>query len=99
MTAPLAAKPDDPDAMNDKRALEDTKLASNVREATIEECASIAKAHKGAAQRARKAKGKTLHLGVDGYDEIVAEERGEDIASEIIERSIRALSTTGKPKP
>lgn len=72
--------------------------ASGAREATIRECAAIAKAHKGAAQRARKTRGKSLHLGVDGYDEIVSEERGEDIASEIIEREILALST-GAPKP
>lgn len=35
----LAANPPDPDSMNDKRALQDMKPASNVREATIRECA------------------------------------------------------------
>lgn len=35
----LAANPPDIDSMNDKRAKEDKKLASNVREATIRECA------------------------------------------------------------
>lgn len=64
-----------------------------VRQATIRECAAIAKAHKGAAARARREKGKSLHLGVDGYDEIVSEERGEDIAAEIIERAILALAS------
>lgn len=59
--------------------------------AIIEECAKVAMAHKGAAQKARRAK-KNLHMGSDDYAEVVSEERGEDIASEIIAREIRALA-------
>ncbi len=54
-----------------------------------ERCAKIAEAHKGAAARKRLSRGQKLHMAVDGYEEIVAEERGEDIAAEIIAREIR----------
>lgn len=70
-----------------------------VREATIEECAAIAKAHKGSYRK--KSNYKQFYKGASSEArlEIQAEERGEDIASEVIERTIRALSTTGEPKP
>lgn len=69
-----------------------TKLKSQLEEArakAIEECASIAKAHKGSAPKRRLVRLGTLPQ--EAQNEIVAEERGEDIASEIIEKSIRAL--------
>lgn len=46
----LATKPAeefDPDAMNERRAAEDARLAANVREATIEECAKVSENHTG----------------------------------------------------
>ena len=55
-----------------------------------EDCAAVAKAHKGLAAKRRKAKGLRLS-DCDNWEEIEAEERGEDIAAEMIERAIRAL--------
>lgn len=61
----------------------------------IEACAKIAEAHKGAGQRARVAKG--LKLSMFQSEESLAairdEERGEDIASEIIAAEIRKLKS------
>jgi hypothetical protein len=57
-------------------------------------CAEIAEAHKGEAERQRRNK-TARSFSPEALDEIWAEERGEDIASEIIARSIRALL----PKP
>lgn len=75
-----AAKPDeDPDAMNERRAAEDTTLASNVREATIEECAKLVEEMDFPAPRKNHRYQHDVKYG------IVA--------------AIRALSTTGKPKP
>ena len=48
-----------------------------------ERCAAIAKAHKGSAAKRRKAK--ELRLSdCDNWEEIEAEERGEDIAAEMM---------------
>lgn len=64
-------------------------LVAAVR-AENEGCAEIADMQRTAAQRDREAKKIPLYLQTDGYEEIVAEERGERIASEIIAQSIRA---------
>lgn len=37
----LAAKPSGPDSANERRVQDDARLASNVREATIQECAKV----------------------------------------------------------
>jgi hypothetical protein len=62
---------------------------ANAVAAERERCAKIAEAHKGAAERDRKAKGIRLHMGTPGYEEIVGEQRGEDIAAEMIAAAIR----------
>lgn len=61
---------------------------------TVERCAQVAKAHKGSAKKKRGLLGERYN-SAGAMDEIYAEERGEDIAAEIIEREIRAL--TGQP--
>ena len=53
----------------------------------LEAAANIAEAHKGSAQRGRKRAG--LSMDTPFRDEIIAEERGEDIAAEVIAREIR----------
>lgn len=60
-----------------------------IREDERERCAKIAEAHKGSAARKRREAGRTLHLGSEYYAEIVSEERGEDIAAEMIAAAIR----------
>ena len=50
-----------------------------------ERCASLALAHKGSARKAREKKGHSWS------EEIGAEERGEDIASEMIAAAIRNM--------
>lgn len=63
------------------------QFAAVEQEATSKErerCAGIAKAHKGSAARKRRLRGDI------GDDHIYAEERGEDIAAEMIEAAIRA---------
>ena len=55
-----------------------------------ERCAKIAADHKGAATKRRLARGMKLgSLPHHAQDEIVAEERGEDIAAEMIATAIR----------
>ena len=55
----------------------------------------VADGHKGSAQRKRLARGLRLaNLPDHAQAEVVAEERGEDIASEVIAREIRALQPT-----
>lgn len=75
----------------------ETTPANGMREETTEQivarvqeaCAQVADRHKGSAKKRRGLK--SFHLGSEDYAEIVAEERGEDIAAEIIGRAIRAL--------
>lgn len=58
-----------------------------------ERCANIAEAHKGSAARRRLERGQKLsHFGLDNSEEIRAEERGEDIAAEMIARAICAIA-------
>jgi hypothetical protein len=62
----------------------------------LREAAQVAKAHKGAAKR-KRAENMGLRNSMrfasdEARAEIFAEERGEDIAAEIIEREIRALA-------
>lgn len=60
--------------------------------AARERAARVASDHKGAAQRKRHARGQRLASLPDyAQAEVEAEERGEDIASEVIAREIRAL--------
>jgi 2-oxo-4-hydroxy-4-carboxy--5-ureidoimidazoline (OHCU) decarboxylase len=61
----------------------------------LEEAARVADAHKGAAERQRKERGIRLSkLPAHEQEAITAEERGEDIASEMISAAIRALKGT-----
>lgn len=82
----LAATPADPDAMNEKRAAEDAKLASNVREATIEECAKAVEV---------RIKGTDGLPGGNDWGHY-APYNCEVLACAA---AIRALSTPGAPKP
>ena len=62
-----------------------------------EMAARQAEKHKGAATQQRLDRGQRLSfLPSDAQDEIQAEERGEDIAAEIIARRIRALQPTNE---
>lgn len=55
-----------------------------------ERCAKIAESHKGSAARKRRSSGQKLSsFGLDSADEILCEERGEDIAAEMIAAAIR----------
>lgn len=69
------------------------RVAKLDREAIIRECAAIAKAHKSSYRK--KPNYKQFYKGAsdEARLEIQAEERGEDIASEIIERTILALTS------
>ena len=61
------------------------------RIAGLSEAENIAKAQKGKATERRHESGLMLHtLAVEDQNEILAEERGEDIAAEIIAAAIRA---------
>ena len=68
----------------------------------LREAAHVAKAHKGAAKRKRAEnqglKNSMRFASDEAKAEIWAEERGEDIAAEIIERSILALANQ-EPTP
>lgn len=81
----LAAKPADPDTMNEKRALEDAKLASNVREACVK-CVPT-NWHD------------PLLTGPDAPRNLLFGNRDVEQLLRGIQDRIRALSTTGKPKP
>lgn len=60
-------------------------------EAEREACAKVAESHKGSAAKRRLSRGlKLSHVHPDAQMEIVAEERGEDIAARIIAQAIRA---------
>lgn len=64
------------------------------RRLALEEAAKVAEAHKGSAAKDR---GKKRYIREpDAYHEIHAEERGEDMASEMIARKIRALASAGE---
>lgn len=68
-----------------------------LREAAIEECAKIAEAHIGSASKQRLARGLRLStMSPDAIAEVQAEERGEDIAAELIAKRIRAALHPGK---
>jgi hypothetical protein len=63
------------------------------RASAIEAAAKVAAAHKGRAAKDRHAKDRRKPARpLEGIDEILAEERGEDIAAEIIASKIRTLS-------
>lgn len=71
------------------------RLVVHAFEAAVKEererCAKIADAHKGSAAKKRREKfGKLSSFGLDNGAEIETEERGEDIAAEMIARAIRA---------
>lgn len=68
---------------------------AETRRAAMEDAAKIADAHQDAAQRLRRAKfPKALKYASEELQtEIVAEERGEKIAAEIIARNIRAAAS------
>jgi regulator of replication initiation timing len=69
----------------------DRLRAENAR--LIERCAKIAETHKGSAASRRRLKGQQFKfMSEEVVSEIQAEERGEDIASEMIARKIRALA-------
>jgi hypothetical protein len=71
-----------------------------IRAAALEEAAKVAAAHKGSAARKRLARGQRLSsFDDDAAMTIATEERGEGIAAEIIERSIRALIPAAPPAP
>ena len=70
------------------------------RAEALEEAAKVAKDHNGAAKR-KRAENMVLRSSMrfasdEARAEIFAEERGEDIAAEIIEREIRALANQPK---
>lgn len=67
----------------------DSAIIARVKAATIERCAQVAKAHKGSAEKRRRANGRKYDE--ESLVEIRAEERGEDIAAEMIAAEIRAL--------
>lgn len=73
----------------------ETRIARLIRDTVLTEqqrCAAVADKHKGSAAAKRRAKGKQFKfLPTDAVPEIEAEERGEDIASEMIARAIRDL--------
>ena len=68
-----------------------------IRPAVLQQAAEVAKAHKGSAAKKRIARGQRLSM-VDeaAWPEITAEERGEDIAAEMIEAAILALAEPEK---
>lgn len=62
------------------------------RLAGLKEAAAVAKAHKGSAAKKRRERGiKLSSMEEWQQQEVIAEERGEDIAADIITRAIRAL--------
>ena len=62
------------------------------RNAALEQAAELADRHSGEAGRIRLSKGFAFkRMSRDAQEEISAEERGEDIAAEIIAAAIRAL--------
>lgn len=73
------------------------RLIQVIVSASVECCASVADGHKGRAaeQRCQKAKGRPSFRFADllpeAQTEIIAEERGEDIASEMIGMALRKL--------
>lgn len=71
-----------------RRRLEEVEAQ---RDNAYEQCAKIADSHKGAADKEARKKGLYRNLRPEAYEEIRAEQRGEDIAAEIIARNIRAL--------
>jgi hypothetical protein len=65
----------------------------------LKAAADIAKDHKGSAKRKRIERGLRLSkFSAYEQDEIIAEERGEDIASEMIASAILALTSEGAAK-
>ena len=71
------------------------KALAEARAAAIEECAKVALVHRGSAAKKRQEKAKLPKMSPDTMNEILAEERGEDIAVEIIAAAIRALRDPG----
>lgn len=65
---------------------------TSIRDAALEEAACAAGRHKGSAARER------MDAGTKANTEIVTEERGEDIAAELIAKSIRALQSRPIPQ-
>lgn len=65
-----------------------------IREARLserEQCAKIAEAHKGSADRNLRKNGGYKGMSEEVLDEVRAEQRGEDIAAEMIAAAIRKL--------
>lgn len=72
------------------------RIARLIRDTVLteqERCAKVAEKHKGSAAAKRRHRGQQFKfLPPDAVPEIEAEERGEDIASDMIARAIRDLS-------
>jgi len=67
-------------------------MAKTATAIVLEAAAEVAKAHKGSATKKRISRGQKLNNVTNEMRwEIVAEERGEDIAAEMIEAAIIAL--------
>lgn len=74
----------------------ETMVAHAVLDMALKAAAEIAMDHKGSAERKRTERGLRLSkFSAYEQDEVVAEERGEDIASEMIAAAILALTSEG----
>jgi len=101
-TAPLGANPDEwhlfLNQLLDSRAIYPNSLMyvalkiSAALQDERERCAKIAEAHKGSYAKKASYKDIMRQATPEAITEIRAEERGEDIAAEIIARNIRAES-------
>ena len=68
------------------------KTADAAIRVVLEAALDVAKQHVGAAARDRRQRGQTFNTLPDhAVAEIQAEERGEDIAAEVIQRELKAL--------
>jgi len=98
LTVALAAKAGKEGDLREACDLAETAIADAIAEER-EACAVAAEKHKGAAANERHRKGlRFTQMQPEAVAEIEAEERGEDIAAEIIARTIRAR-TNSDAKP
>ena len=75
------------------------RVAGDLADIAIKAAADIAMDHKGSAKRKRTERGLRLSkFSAYEQDEILAEERGEDMASEMIASAILALTSEGAAK-
>ena len=83
------------------RAAYGTLCAAASRKEALEQAAAVAKAHIGSAEKERRQKfgRQQKSWSSEAWSEIDAEERGETVASEMIERAIRALTLPLNKKP